>query len=129
MEPQLSSHPRVERGVGRLTVLFFGTVVSAIVFCGYNVVPFFYYYFELTNQLEALVVSKDRMNDAALRKRIMAVVNELEIPADERDIRIDRRDGSIEVSLPYKEIFYFRFRGRDIDIYTFSFIARAHGLM
>jgi len=120
---------RFERGIGRLTLLLFGAVIAALIFTGYNVIPFYYYYFELTNQLEALVASKERTNDVELRKRIMAVVKELEIPADERDIRIDRRDGFIEVSLSYKEIFYVAWRGRDLDLHTFQFTAHARGLM
>lgn len=117
------------RGVGRLTALVFCLIVFVVGFVGYNVVPFYYYYFELTNQLHALVAIGDRTNDATLRKRVMEIIKELEVPAEERDIQIDRRDGSLTITVPYSEVFYVTLSGKDYDLHRFSFRASAQGAL
>jgi len=116
-----------EHGVGRLTALVFVLIVGALSFAAYNIVPFYYYNFELINQMEALVATADRNNDAVLRKKIGAVMKALEIPAEERDVQIDRRDGVISMSVAYQEIFYVRWGGKDYDIYAFPFRASVSG--
>lgn len=118
---------RPERGRGKLGTAVVSAVLIVVGFVGYNVVPFYYYYFELTNQLRALISTADRNNDAAIRARVMQIVRELEIPAVERDVQIDRRDGVITITLPYSEVIYFTFQGKEYDLYRLRFRASAAG--
>jgi len=117
----------MEHGLGKLTALVFCSLIGGLLFVAYNVVPFYYYYFELTNQIQALVATADRNNDTAIRARVMQIIKELEIPAEERDVQIDRRDGRIAISVPYSEIFYVTLQGKDYDLYRFRFRASAEG--
>jgi hypothetical protein len=116
-------------GVGRLTAFVAALILGSVAFVGYNVIPFYYYYFELTNQLHALVATADRSNDAALRSRVGRILRELEIPAEEKDVQIDRRDGTITITVRYREVFYITLRGKDYDIYRFPFTASAQGAL
>ena len=75
--------PRPESGRGKVATVIVSALIVVVGFVGYNVVPFYYYYFELTNQLRALISTADRNNDAAIRARVMRIVRELEIPADD----------------------------------------------
>jgi hypothetical protein len=118
-----------EAGAGRLTVLVFGALVTALIFVGYQVIPFYYYYFEFKNQLQGLVSGADRHNDVAMRSKVVRIMEQLEIPATEREVQIDRRDGSLGITVPYTEILYFSFRGKDYDLYEFRFRASAQGAL
>jgi hypothetical protein len=116
-----------EAGAGRLTVLVFGALVAALIFVGYQVIPFYYYYFEFSNQLQGLVSGADRHNDVTMRSKVVRIMEQLEIPATERDVQIDRRDGSVGITVQYTEILFFSFRGKDYDLYEFRFRASAQG--
>src|SRR6185312_1775597 len=116
-----------ESGIGRLTAIVFGTLLAAVVYTAYCVLPFFYDYFELQNQMSALVAVSESMDDAHLRRRLGGVIKEFDIPADPKDIVIDRRDHWISFSLAYDEVFYISFGDKDYDLYTFHFVAEGEG--
>ena len=116
-----------ESGASRLTLLVFGTILGTLIYSGYCVIPFFYDYFELQNQMTSLVAVSDTLNDDQLRRRIGAVIKEFEIPADPKDIKIDRGDHHIRLSLEYDEVFYISFRDKDYDLHVFHFQAVGEG--
>ena len=118
-----------EQGASRLTILVFSVLMGAAIFVAYHVVPFYYYYFELTNQLNALVATAERSSDATIRAKVGGVLKALDIPAQERDVQIDRRDGVIAITVSYTEVFYLSFRGKDYDLYDFRFKATARGAL
>ena len=111
------------RGVGRLTVIVFGTIVGASLFCAYNILPFYYYYYELVNQMEAVTKVASVETDQEIRQRLMYHIKKMEIPADPEDLKIERDGNIMRISLPYEEVFYVNFGGKEYEIYRFPFHA------
>ena len=101
-------------GVGRLTMFVFGTL-------GYQILPIFYSYFEMHNQMLAIIPKAEHLKDTEVRKRLMGFIKELEIPADSKQLLIDRRDGRLRLRLAYEEVFFIPWIERDIDLYVFPF--------
>ena len=116
-----------ERGASTLTKIVFGAIFIALFYTGYCVIPFFYYYFEFQNQITAIVPVSDTLTDAQIRARLGKIIKDLGIPAEPGDLKIDRRDHFIKLSLKYQEVFFFSFQGKDYDFYTFHFTAEADG--
>ena len=116
-----------QRGIGRITLIFFGTLTTVAVFCGYQILPFYYYHYELLNQLESLTRVAGVETDQSIRKKLDYHLKKMQIPADISDVRINREGNTIHISLMYKEIFYIKYRGKVYDLYVFPFHAEAVG--
>jgi hypothetical protein len=116
-----------ERGIGKLTLAVFGTILFAIGFAAYNIIPFYYYYFELVNQMEAVIRVADTENDQAIRKKLLYHIKKMQIPAVPEDLKIEREGHHMKISLSYEEVFFLTFKGKDYDIYRFPFTAYAEG--
>lgn len=110
-----------QSGIGRLTAIVFGTIGVAIVYSAYCIVPFFYSYFEMHNQMVAIIPKADVLKDTEIRKRLLGFIKELEIPADSKQLIIDRRDGKLRLRLRYEEVFWIPWIEREIDVYVFPF--------
>ena len=116
-----------ERGAGALTLIVFGALLVALVYSASKVLPFFYYYYDLENQMQSLIKVAQDNNDQEIRKKLMYFIRKYEIPAREQDLRIMRGANSMKISLPYKEVFYVPWQGTDHVIYVFEFNAQAEG--
>lgn len=126
MNRQLKSMLR-QSGVGRLTILVFGTLAAVAVFCGYQILPFYYCYFEITNQMEQVIRVASTNTDKEIREKLLYHIKKLELPVEPDDLRIERDAGVMRISLPYREIFYVTWKGKDYDLHTFEFNAYAEG--
>lgn len=116
-----------ECGVGKLTAIVFTIIVAVVTYSGYRIIPFYYYYFELESHMQQLITVAGVESDQEIRKKLLYQIRWMGIPADERDLKIDRRDQYMYISLPYSEVFYITWQGEDYDIYTFDFVAEAEG--
>lgn len=116
-----------ERAVGKLTLIIFGLIISAVVYAGYHILPFYYYFFELQSHMEQLIRVAAVDSDHEIRKKLLYQIRWMGIPADENQLKIDRRDNYMYISLPYQEVFYITWQGEDYDLYTFDFFAEAEG--
>jgi hypothetical protein len=103
----------------------FGTIVAVALYCGYQIIPFYYYFYELQNQMDALARVADLETDQNIRKKLEYHMKKMQIPADISDLKIVREGSAIRLSLSYKEIFYIRFQGKTHDIHVFPFYAEA----
>lgn len=117
----------MERGAGKLTLIVFGLLVAGVVFVAYNVLPFYYYYYELQSQMEQVVKVASTNADWEVRRKIMYFVNKMKLPAEAEDLIVNREDGMIEVRLKYREVFYISWQGKDHDLWVFDFDAHAEG--
>lgn len=115
------------RGAANLTVIVFGALVALAIFLVYSIGPFYYYYFELVNQMEAAVRMAGEYTDQELRAKLMYHIKRMELPVDSAELIIERDDNSIHISLPYEEVFYVTWGDRDYEIHTFEFYAEAKG--
>jgi hypothetical protein len=115
------SAARQARGVGRLTLLVFGSMLAVLIFCAYHILPFYYCYFELQEQFHTLLTVANVHTDRELRDKIKAHMKRMEIPADVSDVQIVRGARKISMSLDYQELFFLRFRGKEYELHTFKF--------
>lgn len=110
-----------QHGVSKITVLIFGGLLAAAVFSAYRIIPFYYYYYELENQMRALTRVASTHTDLELRKRITRHMRKMQIPADPEDVKIERDGDRIRMKLKYKEVFYVTLWDKDYDLYEFDF--------
>lgn len=115
------------RGISALTFLVFGAIVAVICYCAYYVMPFYYYYYELQAHMQQAIKVASTETDQEIRKRLMYHIKQYELPVDPEELKIERLEGRMKISLPYKEIFYINWKGKDYIIHEFDFHAYAEG--
>jgi hypothetical protein len=118
---------QTQRGASKLTLLVFGTLFGALVYAAYNIIPFYYYYFDLKNQFKQVIKVASVDTDEEIRRKLMVFIKQYEIPVDPEDLRIERSDDTMKISLKYKEVFYVTYGGKDYTIHTFNFDATTTG--
>ena len=114
-----------EGGVGKLTLLVFGALIGAVVYAGYCIMPFYYSYWELQNQMKSAIRVADQNTDQEIRQKLIYHIKKQQIPADLSDLTIERFDRRMRIHLPYSEVFYISWNGKDYDLYVFDFVAQA----
>ncbi|NMC63559.1 MAG: hypothetical protein GYA55_10390 [SAR324 cluster bacterium] len=118
---------RSEKGAGYLTLIVFGAILVSAVYSASKILPFFYYYYELQSHMESMIRVAQDQSDQEIRKKLLAYIKKVEIPAREQDLKIVRGDKWMKIRLPYREVFYISWRGKDYIIHTFDFDAQAEG--
>lgn len=109
--------------MGRLGALILVLIISAGVFVGSQVFPFYYYYFEIQGLMEAQATKAQVFTDEQIRRELMQKIKKLDIPLeDESDLKINRAGGQIIIDLRYTEVLYVDFGGdRTYDLWEFDF--------
>lgn len=120
----------VEDGLSRLGVLIIVLLLTATVFVGYQVFPFYYYFYEIQGLLEAQAKKASVFTDSEMRKTILEKIKKLEIPLEDPDsLKINRFDGKIVIEFEYDEVLFLDLSTEDqdrvYDIHTFHFAPRA----
>jgi hypothetical protein len=118
---------RSSRGASKLTLLVFGLILWALGYAAYHIVPFFYYYYDLKNQFKQVIKVAALESDEEIRRKLMTFIKQYQIPVDPEDLRIERLDDTMRISLKYQEIFYVTFREKDYTLHTFDFDATTQG--
>lgn len=116
-----------QSGVGKITLFVFGTILAVLVYCGYRILPFYYCYFEITNQFEQVIRVAGEYNDKEIREKLWYHIKKLELPVEPDDLKIQREAGVMKISMKYQEVFYITWDGKDYDIHKFDFQAYAEG--
>jgi hypothetical protein len=118
-------HP--QRGMSFLTFAVFGCLVGALVYALFQIIPIYYGYAEVENHFQSMVRLAGELDDHEMRTRLLYNINKLQIPIEPDELKIERDGSTIRISLPYEEVFYVTFQGKDYDLYTFKFHAYAEG--
>lgn len=118
---------RCARGASKLTLAVFLSLLGAVLYCGYKILPFYYYHYELRNQMAAAIRQASLFSDLEIRRKLLYQINWMQIPAREEDLKIERFDGRMRISLPYSEVFYITWRGKEHVIHVFDFFAIEEG--
>ena len=95
---------------GRISIgtLFWVILIAAVVHIGIKFAPPYITYFMIKTEVENDVGNMHLYTDEQIVKYIMIRVKEFELPIEEKDIIIERRDSDIEVSLNYKiDVIFF----------------------
>ncbi len=116
-----------ELGINRLGVLLFTLLIAACVFVGYQVFPFYYYFYEIQGLMDAQALKASEFTDEEIRRNLMEKIKKLEIPLeDPEDLKINRYDGKISIEFEYDEVLYIELgEDKTYDIHTFEFHPRA----
>ncbi len=118
---------RADGGAGKLTLLVFGVLIAAGTFVAYHVMPFYYYYFELEQQMQQLTRVANIYSDKELRDKLATHMKRMEIPASVDEVKIERTGDYVRIGLQYQEVFSVYWKGTTYDLYTFDFNAYAEG--
>ncbi|MCB0325844.1 MAG: hypothetical protein KDD69_19835, partial [Bdellovibrionales bacterium] len=121
-EPGLSG----ELGISRLGILLLALILSALVFAGSQIFPFFYYYHELQGMMEAQAKKASVFSDQEMREVLMESIRKLEIPVESPDdLKINRVNDKIIIELEYDEVFFIDLgEDRVYDLHVFHFNPR-----
>lgn len=116
---------RTEGGQNRLGILLIILIIVSSVYVGYQVLPFYYYYHELRGHMQAQAVKAKDFSDAQIRENLMRTIRKMEIPIeDPDDLKINRANGKIYISLEYEEVLYLDLgEDRVYDLWVFPFSA------
>jgi len=83
-------------------------LIAAVVHLGIKFTPPYITYFMIKTEVANDAANMHLYTDEQILKYIMIRVKEFELPIEEKDIIIERRDSDIEVSLNYKiDVIYF----------------------
>jgi len=115
------------RGASTITTVVFGAIAIVILYSAYHILPFYYYYFEVVNQMESVIRVASTNTDQEIRRKLDYHIKKMGIPAAPDDLRITRQANYMTIRLPYTETFVVRFGDKKYTIYTFDFIAEAEG--
>ena len=94
-----------EKGLGKYTVIFFGTIFGITAYLAYQILPFYYYYYELQAHFDQIVRVASAETEESIRKKLGDHMKWMEIPADINDVNISRGPKSVQLSLSYSEYF------------------------
>lgn len=112
---------RREKGASGLTSAIFIIIFCAIGYALYNIVPFFYYYYDLENQAATLLKNADKLTDDQILDKLEQEIERLGIPATRKSCKVVRGNGYTKLQVFYEEEFYVRASGKDYTIWKFPF--------
>ena len=116
---------RNSAGLGNFTLIFALLLVTAFSYTAYHVGSYYYYFYEIQNQISAAVRVAGTDNDSVLRRKLWYHIKKMDIPVIAEDLRIDRYSNTIKIWLPYTEVFSVPWKGKKHVIHKFHFNAHA----
>jgi hypothetical protein len=118
-------HP--QKGTATLSTIFGGCLAAIIVYVAYHILPFYYYYFEMQNQMQAVIRLASTHTDQQIRKKLAYHMVKMDIPASPDELLISRQEDFMKISLKYKEVFSIPWGMDEKVIYVFDFKPEAQG--
>lgn len=116
-----------DAGVGKLTLIVFSAIVGTAIYLAFEIMPFYYYYFELENQFKSHIRVASTHTDQEIRQKLLYHIKKLEIPCDPDDLIIERGRDDMMIRLKYTEVFEVYWDGKYHTIWTFPFDAKVEG--
>lgn len=106
--------------LGLLMCLVFGGVI--FYFC-WQVIPFYYYYYDLQGLMQAQANKAQVLTDAQIRENLLEHIEKVGVPISrEDDLIINRSHNRIAISLEYSEVLYVDLGDdRVYDLHVFYF--------
>ena len=93
-----------ERGEGRLKTIIFLLILAGVIYLAYRVVPCYVNNFELEDAMktEARFAAINRKSPDEVRENVYKKIQQLKIPADRNDIRIEQLgSGGVRITVIY----------------------------
>ena len=111
-----------ERGISNVGMLFFLAIVGSFVWVLFQVIPFYYDYYELEGQAVAQANKASLFTDAQIHKELSRWIRIMGIPMNApEDLKINRFDKKIFIELQYTEILEFELFGKYYELWRFPF--------
>ena len=118
--------------MSRLGWLILILFITAGVYVGNQVIPFYYYYHELEGLMRFQAKKAQALSDGEIRENLVRKIKKLELPVDDMDnLRIQRKARTMIIDLEYTEVlyvdvsflneFYDMPQGGVYDIWVFNF--------
>ena len=109
------------KGYTRPIIIMLSIIASLIILILYKIIPLYYYYFEIKNQM--ITLSKDAAikTDLEIKEKLYEQIKYLQIPATKDDIAIQRSGAKIKITIKYKEVIYFTINNKDYDLFVLNF--------
>lgn len=117
---------RSQKGASNLGILLSLLFTFAGIFVAYQVLPFYYSFYELQGLMESQAEKASEFKDGEIIRVLTRTIKKLNIPADPENIRINRLSGRVIIELNYSEILFVDFGGGyDYDLWEFEFNPKA----
>ena len=109
------------KGYTRPIIIMLSIIAFLIILILYKIIPLYYYYFEIKNQM--ITLSKDAAikTDLEIKEKLHEQIKYLQIPATKDDIAIQRSGAKIKITIKYKEVIYFAINNKDYDLFVLNF--------
>ena len=109
------------KGYTRPIIIMLSIIAFLIILILYKIIPLYYYYFEIKNQM--ITLSKDAAikTDLEIKEKLHEQIKYLQIPATKDDIAIQRSGAKIKITIKYKEVIYFTINNKDYDLFVLNF--------
>ena len=123
-----SAECRSETGRALLKTVGSVVLLAVVGWLGYKLVPLYYYYLDLRNQCAQVITEQAAVaSDEEIRRVVGRVIKRHGIPAEERDLVIERRDADMKIELPYREKLELSVMGYTVTLWQFDLVASAEG--
>jgi hypothetical protein len=98
-----SSSKRSQRGEGKLKAIIYTVVLLAAVYAAVKIVPAYVAEYELKDKMaeQARFAIVNRYSEEQVREVIFKVVQDLDIPANREDIKVESTNHGIMISVNY----------------------------
>jgi hypothetical protein len=98
-----SSSKRSQRGEGKLKAIIYTVVLFAAVYAAVKIVPAYVAEYELKDKMaeQARFAIVNRYSEEQVREVIFKVVQDLDIPANREDIKVENTNHGIMISVNY----------------------------
>ena len=125
VEPPVQAAPVLPKTTRKGDPLVRLGLAALVLFLGYKVVPFYYYYFDIKNNCAQVLRNAAVRSDEELRREWLEVIRGHGIEKDARDIGIQRIGGRVKMWLNYQEPLDVALFGRSFTLYSFDFTPSA----
>jgi hypothetical protein len=124
----LSAETRSEQGRILYKTVALGLLLAVSGWLGYKMVPLYYYYLDLRNQFAQVIGEQGAVaSDEEIRRIVGRVIKRHGIPAEERDVAIQRDEAVMTIELPYREKLELSLMGYNLVLWQFELVATAQG--
>ena len=125
VDSPVTEAPSVPKGRKKGDPLVRLGLTALVLFLGYKVVPFYYYYFDIKSNCAQVLQNAAVWSDEELRREWLEVIRAHGIEREPRDIGIQRIGGRVKMWLHYQEPLEVSLLGRSFILYTFDFTPSA----
>jgi hypothetical protein len=125
VEVPVENPPALPKGRERGDPLVRLVLTALVLFVGYKVVPFYYYYYDIKSNCAQVLQNAAVLSDEELRQEWLEVIRAHGIEKEPRDIGIQRIGGRVKMWLNYQEPLDVSLVGRSFTLYTFDFTPAA----